>query len=148
MRRKQILDEAFKLFARDGYGATTMQKIGSAVGLDKSSLYVHFKNKSEIFLEILALESDGLINNVISTADSGDGCYKTVFRNMLISMLHYFKDQEKLLFWKHIMLISKSGAVPEVAEQTGGVFKKSTIESGRNWIKQICLRRTLPGTGR
>lgn len=46
--KQKILDEAFKLFAKNGYEATSIEQITSAVGIKKASFYSHFKSKQEV----------------------------------------------------------------------------------------------------
>ena len=46
--KRRILDEALKLFAVNGYEATSIEQITNAVGIKKASLYSHFKSKKEI----------------------------------------------------------------------------------------------------
>ena len=114
MRKKQIIEEAFKLFARQGYGPTTMQQIGSAVGLDKSSLYAHFKNKSDIFTVILETELQSYTEAVLEASLKGKD-FKEVCHNLINETLGYFSNQNKLLFWKYVMLMSNPGAYPELS---------------------------------
>ena len=53
--KRRILDEALKLFAKNGYEATSIEQITSAVGIKKASFYSHFKSKQEV-LERLVRE--------------------------------------------------------------------------------------------
>ena len=115
MRKQQIIEEAFKLFARQGYGPTTMQQIGDAVGLDKSSLYAHFKNKNDIFTVILETELQSYMQTVLNESLKGKD-FKEVSHNLISETLRYFSNQDKLLFWKYMMLMSKAGAYPELSE--------------------------------
>ena len=46
--KQKILDEALKLFAKNGYEATSIEQITSAVGIKKASFYSHFKSKQEV----------------------------------------------------------------------------------------------------
>lgn len=48
-RQDAILDAAFGVFASYGYRRTTMEDIGQAAGLSRSALYLHFRNKEDIF---------------------------------------------------------------------------------------------------
>lgn len=48
-RRDAILDAAFGVFASYGYRRTTMEDIARAAGLSRSALYLHFRNKEDIF---------------------------------------------------------------------------------------------------
>ncbi|MBR6101187.1 MAG: TetR/AcrR family transcriptional regulator [Ruminococcus sp.] len=52
--REKILLEAVKLFASAGFGAVTVDRIASAVGIKAPSLYKHFKSKRDIFQSILS----------------------------------------------------------------------------------------------
>lgn len=46
--KQKILDVALDLFSKNGYEATSTEQIASAIGIKKSSLYSHFKNKQDI----------------------------------------------------------------------------------------------------
>lgn len=50
--RQQVLDAASRLFLHYGFKKTTMDEIAGRVGISKGALYLHFKSKEEIFLEI------------------------------------------------------------------------------------------------
>lgn len=52
--KEKILLEALKLFARDGYEAVTTSDIAGALGVVKSALYSHYKNKQDILDSIVA----------------------------------------------------------------------------------------------
>jgi AcrR family transcriptional regulator len=52
-RENQIIEAAVKCFSSAGYHKTTMDDIAKEVGLSKGSLYRYFKNKKQLFLEIL-----------------------------------------------------------------------------------------------
>ncbi len=49
-RRKEILYKAIKVFEAEGFDDVTLQKIADACGITRTTLYIYFKNKSEIFL--------------------------------------------------------------------------------------------------
>ena len=48
-RKHEILEKSFDLFCRDGYEDVTFQKIADACGITRTTLYIYFKNKREIF---------------------------------------------------------------------------------------------------
>lgn len=52
-RKTQILDSAYKAFAREGYHGTTMDKIASRIGVTKGTLYLYFKDKADLFTSVL-----------------------------------------------------------------------------------------------
>ena len=49
----EIIDTAIKLFAKQGYQATTMSQIAEAAGYNQSSLYYWYKKKEELLEAIL-----------------------------------------------------------------------------------------------
>ncbi len=48
-RREAILDAAFAQFMRYGFRRTAMEDIARETGVSRASLYLHFRNKEEIF---------------------------------------------------------------------------------------------------
>lgn len=51
-RQDMILDAAFHAFATYGYRRTTMDDIAQGVGLSRSALYLHFRNKEDVFRKL------------------------------------------------------------------------------------------------
>jgi AcrR family transcriptional regulator len=52
-RRDQLIEVATKLFAKNGYEATTTAAIAVAAGVTEPILYRHFKGKQELFVAIV-----------------------------------------------------------------------------------------------
>ncbi len=52
-KRNAILREAKTLFRKRGLASTTMDMIAKASGLSKSTVYVYFKSKEDIFLHLV-----------------------------------------------------------------------------------------------
>lgn len=48
--RDRIIDAAQAIFARDGYAGAKMQDIADRVGIQRPSLFYHFKNKEALFV--------------------------------------------------------------------------------------------------
>ena len=46
--KEKILLTSLKLFAQDGYEAVSISKISGELGMAKSALYKHYKNKRDI----------------------------------------------------------------------------------------------------
>ena len=51
--KEKILLTSLKLFAQDGYEAVSTSKISGELGMAKSALYKHYKNKRDIFDSII-----------------------------------------------------------------------------------------------
>ena len=58
-RKHEILQKSLDVFIDEGYEDATFQKIADRCGITRTTLYIYFKNKHEIFLgSIKALLSD------------------------------------------------------------------------------------------
>jgi AcrR family transcriptional regulator len=62
LRRGEILAAAEKIFIAEGYAGATIRKIADAVGVSSTALYMHFRDKDQILLEI----SDGAIERLLN----------------------------------------------------------------------------------
>jgi AcrR family transcriptional regulator len=51
--REKILEVAEALFARRGFAGVGLREVAEAVGLGKSSLFHHFRSKTELYLAVL-----------------------------------------------------------------------------------------------
>ena len=51
--RRAVLDAALRLFAQQGYRATTMREIADAAGVSTGNVYHHFPDKETIFRELV-----------------------------------------------------------------------------------------------
>ena len=52
LRRAEILSAAERIFVADGYEGATIRKIADEVGVSSTCLYMHFRDKDQILLEI------------------------------------------------------------------------------------------------
>ncbi len=68
LRRAEILRAAERIFVAEGYEGATIRKIADEVGVSSTCLYMHFRDKDEILLEICtaAMEQLLALNSEIS----------------------------------------------------------------------------------
>jgi AcrR family transcriptional regulator len=59
-RRDEIMSAAKKVFARNGFHATTISHIAKEAGLAYGSVYWYFDSKDELFHALMAAEGDAL----------------------------------------------------------------------------------------
>ncbi|WP_033345777.1 TetR/AcrR family transcriptional regulator [Catenuloplanes japonicus] len=74
--RDRILQVALRLFADNGYAATSLQKIADELGVTKAALYFHFKTKEDILGGILLGHRDSvddMVNEVGPRLDTPEG---------------------------------------------------------------------------
>ncbi len=62
LRRGEILQAAERIFIAEGYHGATIRKIADEVGVSSTALYMHFRDKDEILLEIC----DGAIEQLLN----------------------------------------------------------------------------------
>lgn len=51
--RERILDQAFRLAARDGLDGLSLSALAAEIGMSKSGLFAHFKSKEALQVELL-----------------------------------------------------------------------------------------------
>lgn len=81
-RRAQLLDAAGEVFTANGYHAASMDDIAEAAGVSKPVLYQHFGSKLDLYLALLDLACDRLVDLVAealaSTEDNADRVVATM----------------------------------------------------------------------
>lgn len=63
-RRAEILRVAERLFASNGYAATSMEDVADVVGVTKPAIYHYFRSKEDLLLEIRQSIIDGALELV------------------------------------------------------------------------------------
>ena len=110
-RKHDILQKSLDVFIEEGYEDATFQKIADRCGITRTTLYIYFKNKHEIFLgsikELLsALEvslSAILADQSLTTEES--------LRQILNKIIDYCEESQKLfiVLLSYFMQLKKSG---------------------------------------
>ena len=63
LRRAEILSAAERIFVAHGYEGATIRKIADEVGVSSTALYMHFRDKDQILLEICSSAMEELLAN-------------------------------------------------------------------------------------
>ena len=85
----KIFETALKLFAQQGYKATTMRQIAKEIGIQQSAIYNHFKSKEAILDAIIEQLSNSYLINVFENKEPQD-VYKKG-RGVLKNIANIFK---------------------------------------------------------
>jgi AcrR family transcriptional regulator len=56
--RRRILDAAYELFYRKGFGRVGIDDIAASAGITKRTLYYHFQSKDDLLASVLELHSE------------------------------------------------------------------------------------------
>jgi AcrR family transcriptional regulator len=113
-RRKEILEKALDVFITEGYVDATFQKIADKCRITRTTLYLYFKNKKDIFnysiKQLLAkLEEDILL----TLSDSSlDGVKKIM--EVIMKIFGHIEENRLLLsvILDYLLHISKSSGDP------------------------------------
>jgi len=69
-RRKQLLEAAQEVFVAQGYHAAAMDDIAERAGVSKPVLYQHFPGKLDLYLALLDVHCDAIIDRMRSAMSS------------------------------------------------------------------------------
>jgi AcrR family transcriptional regulator len=114
-RRQQILKRALDVFIDEGFENVTFQKIADRCGITRTTLYIYFKNKKEIFNysikeflqtvegDLLRVKEDINLNNVEK------------IRSVLTLILERLEKNRRLLSvtLNYLLYLSKSDVNPD-----------------------------------
>ena len=68
-RKKEIIDAVHQLYPQNDFDSLSLNAIAEAAGLSKTSLYLYFKTREEIFLEIFNSVYQNWISDVVQVMD-------------------------------------------------------------------------------
>jgi AcrR family transcriptional regulator len=84
-KRQELLDKAVTVFSRYGYSKTTLNDIAEKSGINKASLYHYFKNKEELFVQVMLQVSAAGIEELKQNA--------LRFKNPEKQLIFYFSER-------------------------------------------------------
>lgn len=90
-RQDAILDAAFHAFAGYGYRRVSMEDIARGAGLSRTALYLHFRNKEDIFRS-LSERYFAQCHADMTTALAAPGAAKDVLRRAFVAKDGKFMD--------------------------------------------------------
>ena len=149
-RREQLMDVATKLFARNGYEATTTAAIALAAGVTEPILYRHFKSKQELFVAIVKEVSDRTMRHWQELIEGVEDPAEQIRRiaaelpshmekmsdayHVLHGALATSRDKKVLAVMKeHYVQIEKFFSKVIADGQKSGAFRKNISPRGSAW---------------
>lgn len=99
-RRKQIVEAAAKSFALFGYKATTMDQVARIGNVGKGTIYTFFKNKEELFDEIMSNFIEEFMDIAQKTIQPEQSFFENLHR-VLYEMLDYRKKHQLTVQLSH-----------------------------------------------
>jgi AcrR family transcriptional regulator len=109
-KRERILKAALALFLRRGFDATTMDEVAGKAQIAKGTLYLHFKDKADLYASLLEQKIDALseaLNGIAASDATPTAKLETIIRRNLEFIAHEYSGAE---FFYHTQV----GHNPEV----------------------------------
>jgi AcrR family transcriptional regulator len=70
LRRQEILDEAQRLFNRQGFRETNLDDVAAKLGIKRQAIYYYFKSKEDVLWELVELASNTLTASAAEIFDA------------------------------------------------------------------------------
>lgn len=121
-----ILKAAVELFPKHGFEKTTMDDIANRAGVTKQTVYSHFKNKEQLFIQMI----DSLCHRAVSHTPVSSGKkknFETLLFDVGTNLLTLITSPEGMAVTR--LVIAEAGRYPKVA--------RLYYESGTQRIMQL-----------
>src|SRR5262245_31391681 len=94
--KEAVLDAAQRLINQYGYAGFSMRDLAQQSGLAKATLYHHFEDKREIFLQVLNRDLTVMHNRLV-TAAATPGDFATRLRNVTAAFFELTSERGTLM---------------------------------------------------
>lgn len=110
-RKHEILQRALDVFMDEGYEDVTFQKIADRCGITRTTLYIYFKNKREIFLWSIKELTSNLELVLVEYIEDPELSSPEKLRRIMIAILDCCKDNKKLfnVLLSYLIQLQKTG---------------------------------------
>lgn len=87
-RRRRLLESALEEFLASGFAATRIEDIAARAGIAKGTVYLHCRDKEELFAEAVRSEMIPLASRVHAMLEDGAAPPRAVIEKALGTLLH------------------------------------------------------------
>ncbi len=110
-RKHEILQKALDVFMDEGYEDVTFQKIADRCGITRTTLYIYFKNKREIFLWSIKELTSNLEKKLQIVLKDDSISSPEKIRTIMYQIFDCCKDNQKLfnVLLAYLIQIQKTG---------------------------------------
>ena len=135
-RKKQIKEVALQLFIEKGLVRTTMDDIIEKMGISKGGLYYHYKNKEEIFSELIKDSMAYRKKLVVEYVSNNKGMSREeLIMNMLLDKILDTNPYKTI----YAIFLTELSSNKELTELYNRIYKESKEE-----FIQFCISENLP----
>ena len=97
-RRHEILEKALAVFVEEGYENATFQKIADRCCITRTTLYIYFKNKREIFLWSIKQLTGGLEQELLRVIKDESLTSEQCLRRILDKIVDAITNNQPLFY--------------------------------------------------
>lgn len=110
-RKQEILEKSLDVFMDEGYEDVTFQKIADRCGITRTTLYIYFKNKREIFLWSIKQLLSALEEKLMAIATDTSISTEQVLKDIMHFILDKCVENKKLfsVLLPYLVQLQKSG---------------------------------------
>jgi AcrR family transcriptional regulator len=114
-RRREILEKALDVFMDEGFENVTIQKIADRCGITRTTLYIYFKNKKEIFYFSIKQLLGELESIILEVRGNGDLNSIAKITRILTVIIERLEQNRRLLSvtLDYLLYLSKSDSNPD-----------------------------------
>ena len=110
-RKELILKAATTLFANQGYSGTSVKQIVEMAGVTKPTLYYYFKNKEDLYLQLID-DSMQTFFTIFDGAAKVDGTMRVRLITILAEIYRLLRENTDLLRLVNSIVYGPRGAAP------------------------------------
>lgn len=113
-RRREILEKALDVFVDEGYEDVTFQKIADRCGITRTTLYIYFKNKREIFLWSIKQLTGSIEEKLKATISDQELSCQDALRKILMQIVDECERNSRLftVLLSYLLNLQKKGVDP------------------------------------
>ncbi len=113
-RKHEILQKSLDVFIDEGYEDATFQKIADRCGITRTTLYIYFKNKHEIFLGSIKELLSGIESKILEILNDKDLSTVDALRKVCSTIILECQGNKKLfnVLLAYLLQLKKSGIDP------------------------------------
>ena len=142
-RRKQILKKALDVFMEEGFENATFQKIADRCKITRTTLYLYFRNRQEIFNFSIKQFMADIERDIVKVKEEPSLLCHVKLKKTLFIILARLEENRLLLSVILDYLISKTQAKPQNRKTTGKPLLSPDLRVRRRTIR---LRHILSAT--
>ncbi|MFO1147935.1 MAG: TetR/AcrR family transcriptional regulator [Alsobacter sp.] len=139
LRRAAILDAALDVFSSRGYAEARLDDIAAAAAIGKGTIYLHFRDKQDLFEQLLKSAALPVLDLASSLATRPD----TPTRTILTAVVELFRREVLGTRRREVLrlIIAEGGRFPELA----AFYHREVVSRGLSLLTTVLDRGVARG---